>query len=237
MGSVNISLGSCWVWGCVFICSLTRYCQLALLMVSSLGKCLLSTYYVSSPDVIAELEEPSLLKSEAEEKGKEPEEVEVSNYQESVETPRKSFPMVYSVLLRDKWWVEEGNSFPASSLWDAVMRVWDWQSAGGGPGSASNSLCDLGQVPYPLWSQFALQYVGQGREARWSLNLFLLPTVGRSGLKESMYHVRCTQSLDFFPLQHGPANICWPLSQSCQDYSRSEVFNPRAADQYRSVAC
>lgn len=86
----------------MFICSLTRCCQLALLMVSSLGKCLLSTYYVSSPDVIAELEEPSLLKSEAEEKGKEPEEVEVSNYQESVETPRKSFPMVYSVLLRDK---------------------------------------------------------------------------------------------------------------------------------------
>lgn len=26
---VNISLGSCWVWGCVLICSLTRYCQVA----------------------------------------------------------------------------------------------------------------------------------------------------------------------------------------------------------------
>lgn len=28
------------------------------------------------------------------------------------------------------------------------------------------------------------------------------------------------RALIFFPLQHGPANPCWSISQSCQEYSR-----------------
>lgn len=77
---VNISLGSCWSEGVYSSAALHDIAKLPHSLVPSLGKCLLSTYYVSSPDVIAELEEPSPLKWEAEEKGKEPEEMEVSNY-------------------------------------------------------------------------------------------------------------------------------------------------------------
>lgn len=137
-------LVSCWVWGYVLICILTGCCQVAIFICIFVGQMLLSTYYVSSPDVTTDMEGPSPLNWEAEGKGKEPGEIWIGNYQGFVETLQEK---LYGILPWDRWGVWRADlSLLGSSLWNAIVRAWDWQSVGpgSGPGSASNSLCDLG---------------------------------------------------------------------------------------------
>lgn len=108
------------------------------------------------------------------------------------------------------------GTLPAGSLWDAIVRAWDWHSQAQVVGLVLPPIPCVTLAKYlPLSGPKSLLNMWD-REARWSLNLFQLPIGGRSGLK-TINVSRYPQSLDF-PL----FNVGWLIPA---DLSRRAARN------------